>query len=292
MQAILTILLIFESFKLTINYLNYSKVIRIDIKSNSEDNNDLYVHIISDILFGLPLALGKFEHLWMKVPCLFQGVTRNGSVLDPPWLDSDELKNAFFKCLYQNGMKAKDMFDNNLIQSYHGYYGYSTDMEIIENSSMVNSYYFNDINRDNGLNMNLFSSFKLRKNHLQQKYETNSVLFKILIKKWINLEQLNSDLTLSLYNTLKSCETFVKSSNSIYLNQDLLFHKVLHKYLKPPHGMCDDYDNEDNRPFNATNQWHCYRQCLKSFAQKQFKCKPVFIDNTIHYITIIYQMII
>ena len=46
--------------------------------------------------------------------------------------------------------------------------------------------------------------------------------------------------------------------------------------------MCDDYDNEDNRPFNATNQWHCYQQCLKSFGEIELKCKPVFIDNTIH----------
>ena len=37
-----------------------------------------------------------------------------------------------------------------------------------------------------------------------------------------------------------------------------------------------------HRPFNATNQWHCYRQFLKSFGEKKFKCKPVFIDNTIH----------
>ena len=80
---------------------------------------------------------------------------------------------------------------------------------------------------------------------------------------------------------MKSYETF-QTMNYLRLNQDLVFQKVLHKYLKPPHGMCDDYDNEDNRPFNATNQWHCYRKCLKSFGEKHFKCKPVFIDNTIH----------
>ena len=42
-------MLIEEILKLSIKYLNYSKVIKIDVKSNSEDNNDLYVHMITTI---------------------------------------------------------------------------------------------------------------------------------------------------------------------------------------------------------------------------------------------------
>ncbi len=57
----LTIILIEEMLKLSINYLNYEKVIRIDVKSNSEDNNDLYVHIISDVKFDTYLTYnGKY----------------------------------------------------------------------------------------------------------------------------------------------------------------------------------------------------------------------------------------
>ena len=45
--------------------------------------------------------------------------------------------------------------------------------------------------------------------------------------------------------------------------------------------MCSDYEG-DSRLYNTTNQWQCYRQCLRSWGQKEFKCNPVFIDNTIH----------
>jgi hypothetical protein len=48
--------------------------------------------------------------------------------------------------------------------------------------------------------------------------------------------------------------------------------------MKPPHGQCSDYSDQNN----FDNQWQCYRQCLKNFAGKQFECKPVFIDYTIH----------
>ena len=53
----------------------------------------------------------------------------------------------------------------------------------------------------------------------------------------------------------------------------------MHKYLKPPYGDCSDYQD---RLFNSTNQWQCYRQCIKTLAQKKFNCKPVFIENTLH----------
>ena len=268
MQSILTIILIEEMLKLSINYLNYEKVIRIDVKSNSEDNNDLYVHIISEIdLINYRLI----EHPWMKQRCFFIIYKSKGYEC----LKSDQLVEKLLDCLVKNEIKASDLFDNKLIQSYHQTYGYYIEHGI-DNSSMVNSYHFNHFMGSwCEMKLNLYNSFKLRKNLVEQTSENNSVIFKILIYKWFILFNLKSDLTLSSYNTMNSYEISDRSKNIWLVNQDLLFKKVLHKYLKPPHGMCDDYDNEDNRPFNATNQWHCYRQCLKSFGQKQFKCKPV-----------------
>ena len=273
LKTILTIILIEQLFKLSIKYLNYEKVIRIDVKSNSEENDDLYVHIISEIGFNINTFDGKLKNPWVKQPCPFYG--------DFECSPLEVQISRFFDCLALNQFKPRDLFDKNHIQYYNRYFDYSIE-QAIENSSMVSSYYYNP-KEVCTFGFNLYTSFKLSR--LQKYIERNAVFFKLSIKKWyipiLNIG-ITSALFISSYNTLKSYEPFMKMDDYLFVNRDLLFQKVLHKYLKPPHGMCDDYDNEDKTPFNSNNQWHCYRQCLKNLCQKEFKCKPVFIDNTIN----------
>ena len=191
--------------KISIKYLNYEKIIRIDVKSNSEDNNDLYVHIISDIKWDTDLSFRKtFEHPWMKKGCSFFNRNKIAAYNSYYCLQSHELIGKILDCLVKNEAKASDLFDNKLIQWYHQYYGYSVN-QLIDNSSMVNSYYINaDSTKSHcEINMKLFCSFKLSKDNFEKRFKTNSDLFKLLIRKWYNLEKLNSDLTLSLYNNMK-----------------------------------------------------------------------------------------
>src|ERR1700761_2931577 len=96
----LTIILIEEMLKLSINYLNYEKVIRIDVKSNSEYNNDLYIHIISNInlyLLDIFLTSGKYEHTLIELDgCSSSDQNKYGGY---DCLSSDKILEKILDCL-------------------------------------------------------------------------------------------------------------------------------------------------------------------------------------------------
>ena len=63
-------------------------------------------------------------------------------------------------------------------------------------------------------------------------------------------------------------------------NNSLIIRKILRSYLEPPFGNCSHYSNND-LPFNARSYLQCYRRCLISFARTHIGCHPVFIDFSI-----------
>ena len=90
----------------------------------------------------------------------------------------------------------------------------------------------------------------------------------------------NAYIISSSYNILKTYQLNNYYPRSFdFEDLTILVSKTMHQYLKDSYGDCSE--NQD-RLFNSTNQWQCYRQCIKTLAQKKFNCKPVFIENTLH----------
>ena len=53
------------------------------------------------------------------------------------------------------------------------------------------------------------------------------------------------------------------------------------RYMDFPYGQCNSYEG-DGQPFNASSQTQCYRNCIREYSEKHYKCKPLFIDYFIH----------
>jgi hypothetical protein len=141
------------------------------------------------------------------------------------------------------------------------------------------------MNKECEVKLNLFTSIDLFHNQLNKLSDGNNY-FKLYVDKWSNLNFPN-DLYFSLYNTLEFYESY-EPTKPFTGDQEYVVSMYSKEYLKPPHGECSDYSDKysynlrDKTEHKITNQWQCYRQCLKMFGQQKFNCKPVFIENTIH----------
>ena len=91
--------------------MSYEKVIRIDVKSNFENNNDLYVHIISDI----PLKPGssneilpdQFLNTWLMQICKIEQPSEKGYTF--VLISPDDLIGAIVECLFKNDKGARSI---------------------------------------------------------------------------------------------------------------------------------------------------------------------------------------
>ena len=200
------------------------------------------------------------------------------------------MKNYFHESLYdqykivmecpqQYGFKSMDFLIQNLTKEFDNLYNYSLQLNNkiikLDNIQKDHVYYFEyqvkQILHYNSINM---------RDYLKENMHGDIEFVKIWINKPFNDAFHKTHLVLNMYNTVNNYQKQF-SENALHTSdQTIKVTKIIHQNLKPPYGDCSDYS--EDRPFNGTNQWHCYRQCLKTMAENMFDCKPVLIDKTLH----------
>ena len=256
-----------EILKVSVNYFTYKKSIKFDVKYNSNENFPLFVSIVN--------YLNSFEY-HDKFKYRYNSPFKDFIVKSIIKMD----ETFIIKCAQLYKIKTKDFLIENITKIFDNYYNYSLKLSnqfiSLDSISTKHSYYFkfadNYIVHFNTINMsdNIWN------------YNNNSLheFFTLWIKLPSSLYSWQgTELILNIYNTLNSYQ-FNHTMNMYSHDNTIKVSKIIHQNLKPPYGDCSDY-NED-RPFNGTNQWHCYRQCMFKMAVNKFNCKPVLIGGTLH----------
>ena len=265
-------------FKISQIYFNFENIIIIDLKSNLGDGGQsFYVTIVSSIY------MKDNENEFMRKHCDFS-LKYNQDELSNNLncYNCDQLLYKFIDCLTENDIKSKNLFINESLKLTD----YSTDYSVIisgneyqssgyiPNKTSAYYYYIDDTIEKSEYHLNILDTIEINQNINLKK---DNSFFKIHIKiAWNNF---GVDIVINSYNTLKSYRINWKPYDIDITGKKILIMKTMHQYLKAPYGNCSDYQD---RLFNSTNQWQCYRQCIKTFAEKKFDCKPVFIENTLH----------
>ena len=285
----------------SIDYFNYEISTKIDVKPNSYDRHPLFVSIVSVIPLDRTRWYDKKRTILMDLPSVkfCKIIEREEYQEREENLEYRKFFFSFMDCLANKNLSMKDMFNENIITKFDSFNNYSVILNntFIEldafhrthafnyNEQMLKGYHF--------FNLFHFSTINIT-NYITNKYSNDEEIFKISVKKFIvtgyrdqyEEDHFEINMLLSYYNTYDyKIEPILHTSKAF--DQTIAVTKIIHSKLKPPFGECSDYS--ENRPFNSTNEWHCYRQCLKTMAQNKFKCKPVLIDNTLHSLDYIYD---
>ena len=251
-KIVLSITLSYEVFKISIIYLNYENNIILDIKSNLDETGRSFLLTIVN-----PHNMEESKNNLIKNPCKVKNI------------DHDKLKYDFVDCLANNNISSKDMFSYEFIKVFQRNINYSS---IIKYKFTAFQYSQDLIKLFNKFYFNVYITTEVIGNKLDKK--DNSFL-KFSFPKFETTE-----LILNFYNTLNSDE-FNQNPWSFLMNSKeiILVAKTIHQYQKSPYGNCSDYQEPI---LNSTNQRRCYRQCIKTLAQKKFNCNPVFIENILY----------
>ena len=241
-------------------YFDFEKIIIIDFKSNIEESN---------------------QHIFVNIPYLFfiwqvKALKRHPCELhsNKTYLEAylNQKLYKFINCLEENNISSKDFLSNEFIENYSfSKYpviisGKEYNFSDIPNKSNY-YYYSNDSFQVYGTYLYYLATIEISENI----YNKNDYSF---------LKVFNSEfISLNSYNSFKKLKANSIVSSRDYRNLKFFVKKTMHQYLEAPYGDCSDYQD---RLFNSTNKWQCYRQCIKTFAEKKFYCKPVFIENTLH----------
>ena len=296
MKTILSLVLFIQIFNVSKDYFNYEKSIKIDIKSNSDDNN-LVINILSDILPEISYSQHRKQNssYWMKLPC---GIRHKppiaGRLCNPK--EKHDIKHLYFlDCLNENKMIAKNLFQTQIIEEYLkefkfrlSVYGQELDLKTTKH---INAYgydvsYHSPMDCDLKLKLLTMVQFEELDNIPHKKEKDNFFTMSIFKEKYLASNDyslmLFSDILLSDQNSLRSYNIYKEFNLLDTVDQKILVQKISHRYLKAPHGNCHEYNGKSQKYFNASNQWQCYRRCLKNHGKQEFGCNPVFIEYTIH----------
>ena len=292
MKTLLSVVLFIQIFNVSKDYFNYEKIIKIDIKSNSDNN--LVINILSDILPEKTHSQ-QLNTYWMKIPCWISRKPPHASFVCNPKGKHDIKHLYFLDCLGQNQMMAKYLFRTQIIEDYLREFKIKISVygqELYFNSTKHIHAYGYDITNYNpmdcALKLKLFTmvEFDELANIPNKKESDNFFTMSIFKEKHIASDDysliLFSDILLSDQNSLRSYNVYKKSNLLDTVDQKILVQKISHYYLKAPHGNCHEYDDKTQKYFNSSNQWQCYRRCLKNHGKQEFNCNPVFIEYTIH----------
>ena len=242
-------------------------MIIVDIKSNLEESDQSTFAMIVK-----PIEFEMIENIWMKTPCEIHFEWDYDSNV----CNGNQLLYKFIDCLTENNISSKDLFSNEVIESYKIISNYSVIISGNDNQkrSIDNNVYYLELDMCQ-VSLNFFNTIQI--DNLDKNRNSRSFL-KLNYSINIGLEP-KVYLILNSFNTLKSYQMEYKDVSVDIRNETILVTKTMHQNIKAPYGDCSDYQG---RLFNSTNQWQCYRQCIKTLAQKKFNCKPVFIENTLH----------
>ena len=257
-----------QIISVSINYFNYKTTIKFDINYNRNENHPLFISIV-DII----------EYKSIKDEC--------EKIASYYHLNE---RMMIMNCPQDVNITSKDFLFEIMNKYLHSICNYSLEL----NNQVMNlkdiptnhAYYFK---KDFDYNFGVTHFNTINITELEDNPNNNNDRGNIFFKFWISINTTDEDLfefyynrihlVLSIYNTLDSYQIDFQLGSLSY-NQIIKVTKVIHNNLRPPYGQCSDYIKD--RPFNGTNQWYCYRQCIKTMAEKIFKCKPVLIGNTFH----------
>ena len=251
------------------NYFNYEKTTKIDVKYNKNENYPLFLSIVN----LLWINYYKINNENFK-SCLNLQVYNKSQ----PYTAYKQIT----ECPQKYGIKSIDFLINNITEEFtaNNIYNYSLEFnnQIIRLESIhtIHAYYYQ---------VQLFKLLQYSSINISE-YLINNIqdddtleIFKLIVKIPVD-RYLKTNLVLSMYNTLNDYQNRFGETSGQSCDQTIKLNKIIRRNLRPPYGDCSDYS--ENRPFNGTNQWHCYRQCLKTMAENRFYCKPVVIDKTTH----------
>ena len=255
-----------QIISVSINYFNYKTTIKFDIKYNRNENHPLFISIVNVFNDGPIILICKKLNLPLRVT---------------------NMREVIMDCPQQMNITSKDFLIDITNKWYDSIYNYSLEL----NNQVMNlkviptnhAYYFK-LNYDFDEVIH-FNTINITENQENVDHHGNE-LFKLWMSLIFTKETFYYEiyfnkiyLVLSCYNILNSYQIDFRLS-SLSHDQIIKVTKVIHNNLRPPYGQCSDYVKD--RPFNGTNHWHCYRQCIKTMAEKVFKCKLVLIGNTFH----------
>ena len=262
----LFIILTKQIILVSINYFNYKTIIKLDIKYNRNENHPLFISIVNTIDYSsieeACMNINKHFYNYAYVTPLITNCPQKMNITSKDFLL--EIMNRKFDQICNYSLELNNQVMNlKDIPIIHAYY--------LKKDFAWPDYaiHFNTINITEYLDIN----------HFRNEF----------FKFWISINSTNKGefeyyynknyIDFSSYNTLDSYRIDFQPGSLSY-DQTIKVTKVIHNNLRPPYGQCSDY--VEDRPFNGTNQWHCYRQCIKTMVENVFKCKPVLIGNTFH----------
>ena len=267
--------------EVSVNYFNYEKTTKIDVKYNSNENYPLFISIVN---------LLDTDHL--KRPNLKQYNSKSclyNNKLHSNYSDYTTYKQIT-ECPQKYGIKSIDFLINNITKDFleNNIFNYSLELNTkiinLETIHTTHAYYYElpltDIIHYNSINMSEYSV------NIRQDNESFE-LFKLFVKPPSG-RYYKTHLVLSMYNTLNDYQSRISITSGQNCDQTIKVTRTIRQNLKPPYGDCSDYSK--NRRFNGTNQWHCYRQCLKTMAENRFHCKPVVIEKTTHELDFVFRI--
>ena len=233
-------------------YFNFEKHIIIDLKSNVDKTNHA---IFVNLMFFIPM--NNIPKEIMDSPCKFSS-------------NYNETLYIFIDCLAENKISSNYFISKfeKFFETFTIYFS-GNEYKLGDIPHESKTFYF-DSKENSKLGeflLNFHVTIEISKNIYHK--NDNSVL---------KVFDTNFNIGFNSYNTLKSYKTEWNFDGD-FEPKIIVVSKTMHKFLKPPYGDCSDYLDH---LFDSTNQWQCYRKCIKTLAQKKFNCKPVFIENTLH----------
>ena len=275
-----------ELLKVSIIYFNYEKSIRIDAKSNSDDNN-LFINIITDIFIDDLQVLQKYLKI-LPQNCIETIQLHNKWHGDCSTKEEKIFQqNHFMECLSIDGISVKKMFSEEQLQEYTNDFQYHAqigrELNLSDSKHFTYAYTFHQGEPivKCSFFLNLVTSINMSHIQITPRSKRNEFFRLKILKNSLVSNRRHTYIYLSHENPLHSYDIPGIYSEISDVNQTIIVQKLFHKFLKPPHGNCSDYlDNSEL--FFANNQWQCYRRCLKNKGRKELGCNPLFIEYTIH----------
>jgi len=276
------ILLIYQVIDVSITFLSFENVLRIDVREYHEHLT--YPAITLRLAPQQDLVEGKYEKMFNK-KCFDQFLNK---------YMSEELNTTekFIDCIYSNKNVSRD-----LLLKYPTF-------------DEINQYVKLDLNNNNNsfnsLNTRLIKGLDLRNSdsnfektmgpkklvtiifdeELIKSIEANENLLTIILNTTANRKIKNIDnYDSSNYLVNIHCAQLPLSTNDDYYGVSsgyrlLTIHKTVQLNLEFPYGNCIHYKSNTS-PFNSISQSHCLRKCSKLYLKNFFKCSPLILNGFI-----------
>ena len=291
----LSIIVFSNIIQLTSRYLHYPSKIKISINSNEEDNT--YPRITLSPVFHDYTNSRYFYNRWNEflsrddfklIEVENKCPDYRESIIYRHWYKhrfSDLLFASFADVLtfYISecwNLTANDLLDERLLKKIDNKYKFKFDT-IDEDLSLIDI-----VDKTRGYR--IISSFDYIMIVLILTFNTDKIIKtkndKILkISFDIDQDIINLNSILFHSQPIPHFKDIIFLHSKSLKNYSVLLTKTKRSYLGPPYSQCSHYRTDTERPFNAMSYMHCYRHCLRAFAQNnnRLNCTPFFIDSTI-----------